>query len=78
MRFRPENAMRSGDADAYLKNAPASKYRRNHQLRAANSVYCDCWFYNIDQLQTRLIFNEPWSSTLEIRVNTGKYVIKQD
>lgn len=74
-----KNAKRSGSADAYLKkNAPALEYRRNHQLLAANSVYRDCWFYNIDQLQTRLIFNELWSSTLEIQVNTGKYVIKQD
>lgn len=73
-----KNAMRSANADAYLKNAPASEYRRNHQLLAANSVYRDYWFYNIDQLQTWLIFNELWSSTLEIQVNTGKYVIKQD
>lgn len=68
----------NGNADAYLKNASALEYRRNHQLLAANSVYRDCWFYNIDQLQTWLIFNVLWSSTPEIQVNTGKYVIKQD
>ena len=35
-------------------------------------------FIILTSFQTRLTFNEVRTSTIEIQVNTGKYVIKQD
>lgn len=67
----------------HTKNASAleKKYKKSLRLQVTLFFF---FFYrgrllnNIDQFQTRLIFNELRTSTIGIQVNTGKCVIKHD
>lgn len=54
------------------------KYKKSLRLQVATPFYSGRLFNNIDQFQTWLTFNELRTSTIEIQVNTGKYIIKHD
>lgn len=46
------------------------------RLQVVTTFYRGHLLNNIDQFQTWLIFNELQTRTIEMQVNTGKYVIK--
>lgn len=55
--------------------------RNNKKLlrwQVVTHFYGDGLFNNIDMFQTQLTFNELWTSTVEIQVNSGKYIIKHN
>lgn len=54
------------------------KNKKSLRLQAVTLVYRGRLFNNIDQFQSRLTFNELRTSTIEIQVNTGKYIIKHN
>lgn len=53
-------------------------YKNSLRLQVVTPVYGGRLFNNIDQFQSRLTFNELRTSTIEIQVNTGKYIIKHN
>lgn len=48
------------------------------RLQMITPFYQDHLFNNIDQFQTRLTFNELRTNTIEVEVNSGKYIIKHN